>query len=68
MLSLLCLHFLLNSLEPQSPDKYEALESFESERISSGDESSSSSLSTSNYSDTDAESAPSDIEVETSEK
>ena len=64
----MCLHFILNSLEPQSPDKYKVLESFESERISSGDECSSSSLSTSNYSDTDAESAPSDIEVETSEK
>ena len=68
MLSLLCLHFLLNSLEPQSLDKYEVLESFESEKISSGYDSSSSSLSTSNYSDTEAESAPRDIEVETSEK
>jgi len=66
LLSVFC--YFKTSLEPLSPNIYKVPEQLEAERIFSDDESTGSSLSTSQYSDTDEESMPTDIEIEMPEK
>ena len=65
LLSVFC--YFKTSLEPLSLS-YKVPEQLEAEGIFSDDESTGSSLSTSQYSDTDEESMPTDIEIEMPEK